>query len=325
MSGLDKNGIQVKTMAQAGVWLCVAAAVVFLLSAAWVWYTHWQLGRMMGRMGKMLDDAVAGSFKERSYDESMLSSIEAKLADYLAASEVTAQKAKEEKDSVTQLVADISHQTRTPISNLLLYAQLLEERELPYEERCFVQELCRQAQKLDFLVASLVKASRLETGMLVLQPAPGMLSPMLKNVLAQAAPCAAEKRLEIEFAPNHVGAFFDRKWTAEAIYNIVDNAMKYTPEGGKIVVEVLDMELFARIEVRDTGIGIPENETAKVFQRFYRGAALNGQDGLGIGLYLSRQIIAGENGYIKVKSRAGHGSSFFVYLPAATGQMPGHI
>lgn len=306
-------------MEQVGIWLCIAASVVFLLSASWVWYTHCRLRRIMEHMDRMLEDAIEGSLKEQVYDESMLSSIEAKLANYLASSKVAAQKVQDEKEKVKQLIADISHQTKTPVANLLLYAQMLEERKLPDEEREFVQELGRQAQKLNFLIASLVKASRLETGMLVLKPECELVSPMLEDVFVQAAPGAEDKRLEIEFVPNDLYAYFDRKWTTEAVYNIVDNAVKYTPEGGKIVVEVLDMELFLRIEIRDNGIGIPENEIAKIFQRFYRGMSFRGQEGLGIGLYLSRQIIAEENGYIKVKSRVGQGSSFFVYLPAVIG------
>lgn len=302
-------------MEQVGIWLCIAAAIVFLLSAAWVWYTHWRLRRIMEHMDRMLDAAMEGRFKEQVYDESMLSSIETKLAHYLAASETAGQKLKDEKEKVKQLIADISHQTKTPVANLLLYIQMLEERELPKEESEFVRELDSQAQKLNFLIASLVKASRLETGMLVLQPKWNRLSPMLEDVLAQAAPQAERKQLELKFVPNGLQAYFDRKWTAEAVYNVVDNAVKYTPEGGKIIVEVLDMEMFVRIEVRDNGIGIPEDETAKVFQRFYRGTSANGQEGLGIGLYLSRQIIAGEDGYIKVKSKEGEGSSFFIYLP----------
>ena len=328
-----------------GICLCIAAAIVFLLSAVWVWYTHWRLRRIMEHMDRMLGAAMEGRFKEQVYDESMLSSIETKLAHYLAASETAGQKLKDEKEKVKQLIADISHQTKTPVANLLLYIQMLEERELPKEESEFVRELDSQAQKLNFLIASLVKASRLETGMLVLQPKWNRLSPMLEDVLAQAAPQAERKQLELipaskmicqqitanakveanhlankyareyKFVPNGLQAYFDRKWTAEAVYNIVDNAVKYTPEGGKIIVEVLDMEMFVRIEVRDNGIGIPEDETAKVFQRFYRGASANGQEGLGIGLYLSRQIIAGEDGYIKVKSKEGEGSSFFIYLP----------
>lgn len=296
--------------------LCVAAAALFFLSGLWVWYTHRQMRRIMEHMNGMLEAAADGSFREEVYDESLLSSVETKLAHYLAACAVSARNLTEEKEKVKQLIADISHQTKTPIANLLLYAQMLEEKELAEEERAFVQELNRQAQKLQFLIISLVKASRLETGMLVLHPVWGPVLPMLEEVLGQMTPKAERKYQTIELEPNAAWACFDPKWTAEALSNIVDNAVKYTPDGGNIRISLMDTDLFVRIEIQDTGIGMTEADTAKIFQRFYRGVSVNGAEGVGIGLYLARQIIAGENGYIKVKSAVGEGSSFYIYLPS---------
>ncbi len=300
-------------MEQTGASFFVAGIALFLISAAWVWQTKRRLGNVMAHMGKMLDEAARGSFREQVYDESMLSSIEAKLADYLSSQELAKRKLAREKEEVKRLVSDISHQTKTPVANLILYAQMLKERELEHDARDFVNELCRQANKLDFLIAALLKASRLETGMLVLKPQRRRVYPMLLEARKQAERRAMEKRLAIEIKPDDSYAYFDPKWTAEAVYNVIDNAVKYTKEGGKITVEVLDMELFLRIEVRDNGVGIEEWETAKIFQRFYRGKTKE-SEGLGIGLYLSRQILAGEGGYIKVSSKVGEGSSFYLYL-----------
>lgn len=296
--------------------LLLCSTGLLLASAGWVWYTCRQMRRIMEHMNAMLEAAADGSFQEAVYDESMLSSVETRLAHYLAASGVTAKSLEEEKEKVQQMIADISHQTKTPVANLLLYAQMLEEKELPDEERNFVQEIGRQAQKLHFLIASLVKASRLETGMLVMHPKWDLVSPMLEEVLEQIAAKAEEKDQTLRFVPdNSCYAYFDWKWTVEAVCNLVDNAVKYTPDGGTIQISLTKMELFARIEIADTGRGIAEAETAKIFQRFYRGADVCKEEGLGIGLYLSREILAGENGYMKVKSAVGKGSSFFVYLP----------
>lgn len=301
------------------VWLYAAAGCAVVAAGFWAWYAHSRMRRIMAHMMAMLDAAADGSFQEKVYDESMMSAVETRLAHYLTAMEVSARNVQEEKEKVEQLIADISHQTKTPVANLLLYAQMLEERELLQEDQALVQELNRQAQKLSFLITSLVKASRLETGMFVLHPKLDDVSVMLEEVLGQIVPRAEEKGLTIAFAPDRMFAFFDPKWTAEAIYNIVDNAVKYTPAGGKIRVALLDTDLFARIEIQDTGIGISETDTAKIFQRFYRSRAVSEEEGVGIGLYLARQIIAEENGYIKVKSVAGAGTSFFVYLPSAAG------
>ena len=96
----------------------------------------------------------------------------------------------------------------------------------------------------------------------------------------------------------------------------MDNAVKYTPDGGAITIDLLEMELFVRIGIKDTGIGISEEETAKIFGRFYRSPMVDSQEGVGIGLFLTREIIAKESGYIKVESEVGKGSIFYVYLPA---------
>ncbi|MGL4790465.1 MAG: sensor histidine kinase, partial [Phocaeicola sp.] len=104
-------------------------------------------------------------------------------------------------------------------------------------------------------------------------------------------------------------------WTAEALYNIIDNAIKYTPSGGSVRISVTAYQLFCRIDVTDTGIGISEDETAKIFSRFYRSQQVTDKDGVGLGLYLAREIMAAQGGYIKVASKSDCGSVFSVFLP----------
>lgn len=303
-------------MIKPAICLFAASAILFTLSIIHTWYTRRQLRAIMNHMNQMLDDAAEGVFQEQTYNESLLSSVETRLAHYLAASEVSAKNLAKEKDTVKQLITDISHQTKTPIANLLLYAQMLDEQELPQETQIFVDEINRQAQKLNFLIISMVKTSRLENKMLILHPKQHDVSVMLQEIISQIIPKAKQKKLTVIFQPENLSAYFDPKWTLEAIYNIADNAVKYTPEGGTICFSLLDTELFVRIEIRDSGIGIPEEDTAKIFHRFYRSACVSDQEGVGIGLYLSRQIISEENGYIRVKSKPGSGTSFFVYLPS---------
>ena len=111
-----------------------------------------------------------------------------------------------------------------------------------------------------------------------------------------------------------ISATFDSKWTTEALANIVDNAVKYT-EHGTITISAVSYEMFARIDISDTGAGISESEQSKIFTRFYRSKNVREQEGVGIGLYLARQIISGESGYIKVASGPRKGSTFSVFLP----------
>ncbi len=138
---------------------------------------------------------------------------------------------------------------------------------------------------------------------------------MLETVIEQATPKAMGKNIALTVDSRDVEAVFDPKWTVEALYNIVDNAIKYTPSGQSVQLSVTPYQLFCRIDVADTGLGISEDETAKIFSRFYRSQEVTDKEGVGLGLYLAREIITAQGGYIKVKSRLGTGSVFSVFLP----------
>ncbi len=297
------------------IMLLVAISLLAIGAIAALLWQCWQFRQAMNRLLHMLDTAIEGNFKEESYDESLYSAIENKMRDYLSATETSNQDIAAEKDEIKQLIADISHQTKTPIANLLLYGQLLAEQELPEESCRFVGEMNKQGEKLNFLIAALVKLSRLETGILAVHPEKQSLQLMLEEVHGQLLPEAQRKNIQLQVEPTKEQAIFDPKWTAEAIANLVDNAIKYTPSGGDIKITANAYELFCRIDIADTGIGFTENEQAKIFTRFYRSAQVAQVEGLGIGLYITRQIIAAQNGYMKVSSTPGQGSVFSVFLP----------
>ena len=296
-------------------WLVAGAALLAALGA--VFYSRRRTARLLARLDEMLAAAMDGSFTEQRFDESRLSALESRLAQYLAASSVSAQNLQAQKNQISALVSDISHQTRTPVANLQLYAQLLAEQPLGPEGRACAEAIETQAQKLQSLIEALVKTSRLESGVLALHPAPGELAPMVERAAAQYAPKAAARGLSLTMGPAAGSAVFDPKWTEEALCNLLDNAVKYTPAGGAVTVSVQAYELFAAVRVRDTGPGIPEEEQAKIFGRFYRAPAAYQAEGVGIGLYLARQIAAGQGGYVKVESAPGAGSAFSLYLPRA--------
>lgn len=286
--------------------------LIALLAAGVIVWQHLRTRRILESIDRMLDQAIAGSFTADSYDESLLSAVEGKLSRYLSASAISAGKVRAEKEALKTLVADISHQTKTPISNILLYAQLLSEQ--PGDVLC-LQELTAQTRKLQSLIEALVKTSRLETGIISLHPEPGPVEPVLESALAQLRPKAAAKVLHLTLEPTDADAVFDPKWTEEAVYNLLDNAVKYTPSGGSIQLKATLYPLFCAIEVHDDGPGIPEPEQALVFQRFYRGARHQQEEGVGIGLYLVRQIVQGQGGYVKLRSQPGQGCTFALFLP----------
>lgn len=294
------------------VWgYAIIAASILAAGGIVFWYRR-RTRRILGSLSRMLDIAMQGDFTEDSFDESLLSALESKLAHYLAASTVSARNVAEEKDKLKALIGDISHQTKTPIANILLYTQLLMEQPGNLD---FLDALEGQTRKLQSLIEALVKTSRLESGIIALHPADGKLQTVIDAALSQIAPKAAEKGIQISLEPTDADAVFDPKWTEEAVYNLLDNAVKYTPAGGAVGVSVTAYQLFSAVHVSDTGPGIAEEEQPRVFQRFYRGAEHSDEEGVGIGLYLVRQIAEGQGGYVKVSSRVGSGSTFSLYLP----------
>lgn len=272
---------------------------------------------VLRNLDAMIDRAINGTFTEDTLDETMYSAVENKLSRYLADSELSARNVAAEKEKIKTLIADISHQTKTPVANLLLYSELLQEKNLLGEEGEYADKLHEQAEKLNFLISSLVKMSRLETGIVNLVPEQGKVAPMMEFVCRQLMPKAEEKGLKLLWEKPEIMAYFDEKWTTEALVNIVDNAIKYT-DNGSITLCVKEYEMFVCIEIADTGIGISEEEQAKIFRRFYRSNTVRNVEGVGIGLYLARQIISGEGGYIKVSSKPGEGTVFGVYLAQST-------
>lgn len=293
----------------------IITLTLLLFGMGFVCLERYRMRQMVTRIHQMLDTAIAGEFSEELFDESLLSSLESKLAEYLSAASVSSRHLTEEKEKIKELITDISHQTKTPVANILLYTQILEEQELSKENKQCVKALYGQAKKLNFLIASLVKLSRLETGVLVLHPVRNALHWILEEIQVQFRPKAEEKGVRFLVEETKEYAIFDKKWTAEALGNLVDNAIKYTPAGGMVRISVETYELFCRVIVTDTGIGIREEESAKVFGRFYRSSEVGETEGVGIGLYLTRQILLEEGGYIKLSSKPGKGTQFSMYLP----------
>ena len=295
--------------------LCLLSAAAGA-AAGGLWFRQREK-RTLKKVEAMLEEAAWGEYRPDRLDESLLSSVEHRMADYLDASTVSARHLREEKETIKTLIGDISHQTKTPIANLLLYSELLLEDDtdnLSVQMRENIVQIHAQSEKLQFLIASLVKLSRLENGILQLSPQEEALKSMLTLAVKETEFKARAKGLELILHDTDEKAYFDSKWTLEAICNILDNALKYTNEG-TISLSVTAYEMFVRIDIKDSGIGIKEEELPKIFSRFYRSEDTKNMEGVGIGLYLSRQILSEEGGYIKVSSVYGQGSTFSVFLP----------
>ena len=297
-----------------GVLGFVALAALLLLGL-WLWL---DARRTVRRLDRMLSTAIDGGFGEESFDESAPSALESRMARFLNGSARSLRGVQRQRESIQRLLSDISHQTKTPLANLKLYSSLLMEEELTPRQREQAQVIFQQSEKLSFLIETLVKLSRLETDVLAVTPKSQPLAPLLERAASQAKAAAEQKGIALQLhlqQQAEMKALYDLRWTAEALGNLLDNAVKYTPPGGCIQVSATQYELFCRIDVRDNGIGIAEEEQAQIFGRFYRGRQVREQEGLGIGLYLAREIAQKQGGYLKLSSRPGQGSTFSLYLP----------
>ncbi|WP_290061732.1 sensor histidine kinase [Paraclostridium bifermentans] len=221
-----------------------------------------------------------------------------------------------EKENIKELVTDISHQLKTPLASLKLYNSLLLEEDLDEEDRSeFLKTSSMSINKLQTLIESLVNISRLETSMISIKKENKNIKTTIIKAIESVKPKAINKCISInlnDFDDKIVP--HDSKWTEECIFNILDNAVKYTNLKGKIDIYVQDAINFMRIDIKDNGIGIDKNEFNNIFKRFYRSEEVQGLEGSGVGLYLSRKILESQGGNIIVSSQKGEGSKFSLFL-----------
>ena len=293
----------------------IFGGAALLLAVLLVLLSRRRTARIIDRLDAMLTQAMEGSFTGESFDESRMSSLESRLAQYLSAAQTSAVNLKSQRDQINSLISDISHQTKTPVANLKLYSQLLEEQPLSPQAMDCARAISAQTEKLESLMDALVKSSRLETGMLAMHPERQAIGPMLRRAVDQYMPKAEGKGIELNLTAAEGEAVFDAKWTEEAVCNLLDNGVKYTPAGGRVTVSSRDFELFSVIRISDTGPGIAEEEQPKVFSRFYRGTSARDREGVGLGLCLTRQIAERQGGYVKLDSAPDRGCRFSLYLP----------
>jgi signal transduction histidine kinase len=248
-------------------------------------------------------------------DETEFSSIRHELQRLIQIERQNSSDNEKAKGHVEKLIADISHQVKTPISNMILYSELLEDME--EKNDLYVKTITNQTKKLQWLVQSLVQLSRLENGIIQSRKA-------IYEVERIVVPCIGQYVFELERKNldlivdlskiKGVTVFSDLKWSQEALSNVLENSIKYTKNHGKITIEVEAYDFFVCISVSDTGIGINQEEITKVFQRFYRSQAVKEIQGVGIGLSLTREIMERQCGYISIESQVNQGTKVKLFF-----------
>ncbi|GGG00255.1 sensor histidine kinase [Paenibacillus aceti] len=318
---LGYTGWMMSITGQAERYLWPSVLFVFLFAlicVLWLGVMRRRMANIVDTLDQIVEGAIRGQARVTGYSETNLSSLENKLIRYIDLSFHHERKIEAEKNKIKELISDISHQTKTPLSNIVLYSQLLAEQSgLEGDTQQWVKQIRTQADKLDWLIQSLIKMSRLETGIIAMHPDSTSVIDTITRGISQIYRQAEQKGISITIdCDTAIHAHHDPKWTSEVLFNLLDNAVKYSEPGGRIHISVAAYELFVRIDIADTGIGIEEDELHSVFKRFYRCKRTASFEGVGIGLYLAREILSAQGGYIKAASKPGQGTTFSVFLLA---------
>ncbi len=291
---------------------------IFLLTGLLLAGIYYLLSQFSHNIEKIIDDIINGkTIPPRMEEETLFSQIYHQLYQLQYILNSTNNKAIEERQNLQLLISDISHQVKTPITNLSLLLSSFKQYDLTTEEKTmFVDMMSVQLNKITSLLESMIKTSRLENGIITLRPSLHPLTPSLLKAVKEILPSLNKKNIRLVYSfQQEYMCCHDPKWCTEAFFNILDNAVKYTPENGEITIQVAHLHTYTQIIFSDTGIGIPSQEYTKIFQRFYRSPNVHNEAGVGLGLYLARNIISQQNGYITVASQPDEGTSFTVLLP----------
>lgn len=276
-------------------------------------YRRRRLYRMIDRMlEQVLNREKIGISDIR---EGQLSALAGKMIRVQETLAYEVDQAQKEKEQVKSLISNMSHQLKTPLSNAVMYRDLLETEPEAGQRADFLKRMKLQLDKIDWILQSLFKMVKLEQDVIRFETGPASLKETLVSALNGIYEKAEKKGIRIVAEP-----FQDRllmhnpKWTAEVFVNILENAVKYSESGSEIRIRVRPLELFTEIRFQDQGIGIRKEEQNRIFQRFYRSRDVENREGSGIGLYLSRMILDKEKGYMTAASEYGKGTCISVFL-----------
>lgn len=288
-----------------------------VLATAAAIYLYLQNQQKWKNADRMLDDILANrKIDACDVNEGELSLFANRLIRIQDKLNLEIGRAEDEKEQVKQLISNMSHQLKTPIANVMMYTQLLENEGASSEERSvFLEKLKLHSRRIDWILNSLFKMTKLEQNVISFEAQNCSIHETIRQAVSAVYEKAEAKNIEIIMEDfQNPDLWHNRKWTAEVFENLLENAVKYTEPNGRITISVQVFEMYSCITIQDNGIGIRAEELSKIFHRFYRSREVQNIEGSGIGLYLSKIILEKEKGYLTVSSEYGKGSSFCVFL-----------
>lgn len=277
-----------------------------------------EVDQFAAEMEQSLDAVIAGHAEAEVLEDSLFAKLQEKLLRTNHIFALREQKNEKEREQLQSLISDIAHQSRIPLANQKIYLDLLAEEVQSEEGMQALRSLAHQTGRLQFLMESMIKLSRMESGIIQIRKKPQDLMETIRKAVAGIVVEASKKNQQLSVdGPTQLTVMHDAKWTTEAIGNVLENAVKYTDEDGQIRVTVRRQEIFTVVEVTDTGRGIAAERQAQIFGRFYREPEVHERPGIGIGLYLTRKIMEAQDGYVDVVSKPGVGATFRLHLQNA--------
>lgn len=303
---------------------CIVGAACLFLDGMVYWLHRMDRSYITGvvqELSDLLDTLMELTEREvfPETEDTLLSKLQGNVVKLIRRMRHQNEMTRQEQERMKGIISDLSHQLKTPLANLKMYSRFLQKEELSEKQyREYVDIICLSVERLNFLSENMIKISRLETGLIHLKCQKNKISETVLKAVKDIYPKARHMGCEIiyrEDREKELWAQFDADWTAEAIFNMLDNAVKYSEnaQNKSIILSVRKLGLFAEISVEDQNGSIPEEEKNRIFQRFYRGENSEGKEGIGLGLYLTREIALRQGGYVSVKATE-QGNIFSIYL-----------
>lgn len=299
------------TVIVAGVLLlmCILLGLLYYLEELYISNVVMSLSELMESLIQLEEKDI---FPEN--EDTLVSKLQNKVIKLTRILKNKEEEATAEQENMKALVSDISHQLKTPIANLKMYSHFLEDDTLSEDKRKeYVEVICICVERLNFLSESMIKVSRLESGLINLDMQKQSLNETVLKAVKAVYTTAKKQSCEIRYEEEEIEISHDRNWTSEAVFNLLDNAVKYANKGSLIYLRIRKLGMFVQIEVEDENGAIPEKEQAKVFSRFFRGSNSRNSEGVGIGLYLAREIALKQGGYMSLKT-TNKGNLFSIVL-----------
>ncbi|GAP15393.1 signal transduction histidine kinase [Longilinea arvoryzae] len=298
---------------RAGLVALIALLLTVVISGL---FSYWRY-RQIGKLSNYLKRITGGDYSLdiRDNAEGELSILKNEIFKVTVTLREQAEQLKKDKRFLADSISDISHQLKTPITSMRVMTELLGDENLPREKRAeFTQNIRSQLERLQWLVTSLLKLSRMDAGTIEFRKETVDVRSMLTKAVEPLLIPMEIKNQALEISGDERTRFTgDLNWSAEAVTNVIKNCVEHTPQGGKISIQFGETPIHTWIAIQDNGEGIHPDDLPHIFDRFYRGRKSH-KDSIGIGLAMSKSILLNQGGAIEANSEPGRGALFTIKI-----------